>query len=254
MLIKIVIFFLLASLIASQSGKIAQRILAINRLAPRNRRLSEERQHTLRLLVGNTVAGLAFIIAILASLALFVPADTIVWIVGLFGTAFGLAARPMVSDILAGLSFIFNETFDVGEKVEFMVQMSNIQGVVENINLTSSQLRAPTGELYTIPNGEIRVVRNFSRGKFSMVTISFSVSTEDLARSLDALKALGDDVYNGSGELVEPWQVMNNSSVTGGRVELTILAKAVFGKAPDVKLSLTNRIFDCFKQENIAIM
>jgi small conductance mechanosensitive channel len=252
-LLKIGIFFAAALVVSILSTTISRRLLGFNRFAPRGRQISVERQHTLQALVSNGIAAMAILIAILASLGLFVPVNTIVWIVGLFSTAFSLAARPMVSDVLAGLSFIFYESFDIGEKVEYNLPGGNIQGVVERVNLVNSQLRAPTGELYTVPNGEIRVVRNFTRGKFSIVSITLAVSAGDLSRTLDALKALGEEIYQNYHGVIEPWQVLSNSELSGGKVALTVMAKAVFGQAPEVKLELTNRITDCLKQTGIEI-
>ena len=51
----------------------------------------------------------------MAALGLFVSSDTVVWVVGLFGAAFGRSARPLVSDLSAGLGFIFDDTYSMGE-------------------------------------------------------------------------------------------------------------------------------------------
>ncbi len=246
--------FLAAAIIAVLSRRITRRLLAISRFTARGRRLSPERQSTLQVLVSNSISAFAFLVALLASLAVAgINANTIVWVVGLFSTAFGLAARPMVSDVLAGITFLFNQTFDIGEKVELIFVGEKIQGVIEAIGLVSSQVRAPTGELYIVPNGEIRLVRNFSRGKFSTVNIVLCVSPDDLSRSLEALKELGEELYNRYDGLIEPWQVLSTSGLSAEKVELTILAKAVLGQAAEIKLELSNGIYDRFKREGIAI-
>ena len=134
------------------------------------------------------ISFIVFLIAGMVSLSLFIPMSTLIWILGLFSAAFGLGARPLVSDLLAGMGFLFSETFDIGEKVEFIIPGNNIQGVIEEVNLTTTLVRAPSGEQFTLPNGEIRIVRNFSRGKFSIVAISMYVSTTDLARATEVLK------------------------------------------------------------------
>ena len=46
------------------------------------------------------------VLAVVATLALFVPSETLIWILGLFSAAFGLGARGMVADFVAGGSFI----------------------------------------------------------------------------------------------------------------------------------------------------
>jgi small conductance mechanosensitive channel len=175
-------------------------------------------------------------------------------VLGLFSAAFGIAARPMVSDILSGIGFLFNETFDIGEKVEFVLSTGSLQGVIEEVNLTTTIMRAPTGEQYTLPNGEIRVVRNFSRGKFSQVVVTLYVSLDQLAKALELLKGLGDESFHQLDDQVEPWQVISASNMAATKVELTILAKAVLGKGAELKLQLIDLIHDRLRNEGIKLL
>ena len=86
---------------------------------------------------------------------------------GLFSAGFGLGARPMVSDFLSGIGFMFEDTFDVSEKIEIPgLPGGSVMGLVEAVHLRTTVIRAMSGEPYIVPNGEIRVVRNFSRGDF----------------------------------------------------------------------------------------
>jgi len=252
--LAIALSFLTAAIISTLSRRIINRLFSLNRFAPKERRLSPERQKTLQALISNSITALAFLIALMVSLiAAGVNANTLVWVVGLFATAFGLAAQTLISDILSGITFLFNDAFDIGEKVELLVPEGNVQGVVEAIGLLNSQVRAPTGELYSVPNGKIRLVRNFSRGKFSTVNIVLCVSPDDLSRALDVLKGLGEELYANYEGLLEPWQVRNTSRLAGGKVELTILAKVVTDQAAEIKLELSNAIYDRFKREAIPI-
>lgn len=250
----IVIYFLAAWLFSRLSLRISQRLFSFSRLAPRDRRPSEERARTLQSLTNSLITFFLFLIAFAFSLLRFVSVSTLVWVLGLFSAAFGIAARPIVSDVLSGIGFLFQETFDIGEKVEFIMPGGAIQGVIEQVKLTSTIVRAPSGEQYTLPNGEIRVVRNFSRGKFSQATITLYVSPQDLDAALNILKLLGDDCFHQVDDLVEPWQVISTSNLTGSKVEITILAKAALGKGPDVKFKLISLIQDRLKRENIAIL
>jgi small-conductance mechanosensitive channel len=194
-LVIIAAFFAAAILISILGGTIARRMVSLSRFAPKHRRPSAERTHTLKSLLSSSITFLAFLLAVTATLALFIPASTLIWILGLFSAAFGFGAKPLVSDLLAGMGFIFNVTFDIGEKVEFYLPPENIQGVVEEINLTTTLVRSSTGEMFTLPNGEIRIVRNFSRGKFSNANISLFVTPQDVGRATEVLKNLGNEVF-----------------------------------------------------------
>ena len=154
---------------------------------------------------------------------------------------------------MAGMSFIFNVTFDIGEKVEFILPPNNIQGVVEQINLTTTLVRSSTGEMYTLPNGEIRVVRNFSRGKFSNANISLFVTPQDVGRATEVLKILCTEIFTEMDDLLEPFQVVGSTNLSGSKVEIIVAARAAFGKAADLRLQLMHRIQERLRAENIEL-
>lgn len=253
-LLWIGLYFFLAWVLTRISGKISNKIFSFSQLAPRERRPSPERTRTLQLLTTSLINSFLFLIAFLLSLSRFVSVSTLVWMIGLFSAAFGIAARPMVSDVLAGISFLFQETFDIGEKVEFIITGGNIQGVIEEVNLTSTIVRAPTGEQFTLPNGEIRVVRNFSRGKYSQTSITLFVMPEHLNKALEVLKLVGEEFFHELSDLVEPLQVISTSNLAGSKVELTILARAALGKGPDLKFQLIPLIQERLKREEIPLL
>jgi small-conductance mechanosensitive channel len=224
-------FYILAWLIHRLAWRMAGRIVRLICVTPRACRPRPERQATLQSLLANAIRFVAFVAATLMSVGQFVQVDTLVWIVGLFSAAFGLSARPLISDVLAGLSFIFEDTFAVGEKVEIL----NVEGVIEAINLRTTWIRSPTGELYIVPNGEVRVVRNFSRGCFSNATIKLKIEGADLSRALPLLEELGREAVSLLPNLLEPWRVISETGAIGQQTELTLLAKARFGKAAEMR-------------------
>ena len=223
--------FVIAILLQRVSGSVASHVVNIRRHSRSAQMLRPERRDTLQSLYASTLTVVGFAAAVLVSLGQFVSLNTLVWMVGLFSAAFGLGARPLISDFLAGLSFLFEDTFAVGEKVEIL----DTEGIVEAVNLRTTSLRAPTGELYIVPNGEIRVVRNFSRGRFSTADIKLAVRAGDLDRAYEILEALGQDAVMLLPNLLEPWQVISEEGVIGHQVQLTLLAKARLGKAAEMR-------------------
>jgi small conductance mechanosensitive channel len=235
----IALFFLLAWLVHRLSARIAMRIIRLNRLAPQSYRWRNERINTLHGLIADAVTFFAFFLATVLSLSLFVDSETLLWMIGLFSAGFGLSARPLVSDFLSGVSFIFEDTFEVGEKVDMMgVPGGNVEGVVEAVNLRTTLVRAPTGELFTVPNGEIRVVRNYSRGRFSTADVAIHLQAEDIGQALPLLEELGKEAMDLLPHLLEPWRVISKSGEMGQQVELSLLAKARFGKAAELRTRL----------------
>ncbi|NJN79722.1 MAG: mechanosensitive ion channel family protein [Anaerolineales bacterium] len=115
-LIRILFYYIVAVFVAFLLRGIARWLMKLGRLVPRGRKPSLERHNTLQSLVSSTINLVVFVLASLASLALFINPDTLAWVVGLFSAAFGFGARLLVSDYLGGLNFLFEDTFAVGEK------------------------------------------------------------------------------------------------------------------------------------------
>jgi len=245
---RIAVYFLVAWIAAFLLKRIASQMIKLGRFAPQHRKPSPERQKTMQSLVTSTINLLAIISALLTSLALFIEPNTLAWVVGLFGTAFGFGARLIVGDYLSGFSFLFEDTFAVGEKIE-VVGTTPLEGVVEAITLRTTMLRSPSGELYVVPNGEIRSVRNFSRGKFSIANVTLRIHAADLNNALKILEALADEAVVILPNLIEPWRVTSLEGVMGQYTELDLIAKARFGKAAEMRPRLL-----AFVQERLLEM
>ena len=128
--LRIVSYFLLAWMVSIISRWFAKLFMRIRRMTPTNQHPLTKRQETIQRLIASAISLAAFITATLLSIGLFVEPNTLIWMVGLFSAAFGLGARPLISDYLAGISFIFEDTFAVGEKAE-LPGLYPVEGVVE---------------------------------------------------------------------------------------------------------------------------
>jgi small-conductance mechanosensitive channel len=78
---------------------------------------------------------------------------------GVIGLAIGFGAQTLVRDIIAGVFFLIDDAFRIGDYVE----STGVKGMVEQISLRSIKLRHPRGMVYTIPFGNLRSITNFSR-------------------------------------------------------------------------------------------
>ena len=211
--------------------------------------LSLERQIMLGTIFAGIIRMMTVVVGLLWVLGLFVPVETVVWMVGLFSAAFGLGARPFISDILTGFKFISENTFAVGDKVE----MLGVSGVVEKVNLRTTRLRAPSGELYLIPNGDIRIIRNFSRGKYSQVKVTLHIHSHAFDSALQHLEQLGEDAVALLPNLIEPWLVLSEGDL-GEKATLVISAKARFGKGAEMKPRLETLVQQRLQEAGIELV
>ncbi|RME12549.1 MAG: hypothetical protein D6802_03915 [Ardenticatenia bacterium] len=227
-LLAIVLFYALAWFVSRFSRRMAGRVARMRRLHPYAR---PQRLDTLEELIASLISLVAFVAATIASLAQFVSADTLVWGIGLFSAAFGLSARPIISDFMAGISFLFEDTFAVGEKVEVV----GIEGVIEQVNVRTTWIRGRLGEQYIVPNGEIRIVRNFSRGQFSNASVRVRIPSEHLEEAITVLETAAEEAFQALPSLLEPWRVIAEETTLGETAELLVLAKAEYGHGAEVR-------------------
>lgn len=116
--VNILLFFLLAWLLSRAAGFLSGRVIRLGGLS--GHRSVPERRKTLYGLVQGIIIVTFFGLAVLLSLSQFVETTTLIWMIGLFGAGFGLSARSLISDVMTGTSFIFEDTFAVSEKVEIL--------------------------------------------------------------------------------------------------------------------------------------
>ena len=78
---------------------------------------------------------------------------------GVVGLAIGFGSQTLVRDIIAGVFFLIDDSFRLGDYVE----STGVKGTVEQISLRSIKLRHPRGMVYTVPFGNLKSITNFSR-------------------------------------------------------------------------------------------
>ena len=109
---------------------------------------------------------------------------TLLSIFSVFGVAIGLGSQNFARDIMNGFFINIEDQFSVSDHVV----INNITGVVEEIGLRTTVIRAPDGTVHIIPNSMITIVANRSRG-FSKAIINAEISsTTDIDRVLFILK------------------------------------------------------------------
>jgi Mechanosensitive ion channel len=83
---------------------------------------------------------------------------------GILGLALSLGAQTMVKDLLGGISIIVDRQLAVGDFVDLADPTGHVgtSGVVEAVGLSSTTLRNGDGEIWDVPNSDIRWIGNLS--------------------------------------------------------------------------------------------
>lgn len=249
--LPITIPFMIAYGVHLLAKPIARRLVPVGSIALRRRTDSQrqQRHQTVVSLVAGLTTTLALFIAFLAALAPIVGIDSLVWMIGLFAAGFGFSAKPFIGDYMTGVMFILEDDFTIGEKVEIV----GIEGVVETITLRTTTLRGMNGEAYTIPNGEIRSVRNFSRGRYTPVKVSVRVPSKQLRQAVLLLENLGEEAMLELPNMLEPWRVITEDGTMGQHTDLTLVAKATFGKGAEMRPRVLALVQERLESEGVLL-
>ena len=138
-----------------------QRLQKIGPLDPHGEPNPEARLLTLLPLLRLSAAVLLLVMLLLSSLwALGIEVTPLLAGAGVIGLALGFGAQALVRDVIAGIFFLAEDAFRVGEYIE---SGSTTKGTVERITLRTVALRHHNGPLHFVPYGALGTVRNNSR-------------------------------------------------------------------------------------------
>ncbi|MDY0394713.1 mechanosensitive ion channel family protein [Virgibacillus halophilus] len=155
--LKIVIIIVLASVVVKITKNVVDRSFGKRHKAIV--RISERREATMKKLIKNVVAYVVYFTAILMVLQVFtINIGALLAGAGVAGLAIGFGAQNLVRDIISGFFIIFEDQFSVGD----YVNVSGVEGTVEEIGLRTTKVLSWTGEINVIPNGNITQVINYS--------------------------------------------------------------------------------------------
>lgn len=169
-----------------------QRLARIAPADPHEPPDSSSRLLTLLPLLRVTTAVVLFVMLVLSSLwALGIEITPLLAGAGVVGLALGFGAQALVRDIIAGIFYLADDAFRVGEYVE---SGTNIKGTVERITLRSVALRHHNGPLHFVPYGVLGAVRNASRDwvidKFN-IPLPIDVDSERIRKMI---KKIGEEM------------------------------------------------------------
>jgi small-conductance mechanosensitive channel len=115
---------------------------------------------------------------------------------GIGGIAIGLAAQGIFSDLFAALSIVFDRPFRRGDTIRYGTGTDVTVGTVERIGLKTTRLRSVTGEQVIMSNTKLleQEVRNLAEAKTRRVALTFSLTYQTSAETLEKLPAIAEEV------------------------------------------------------------
>jgi small conductance mechanosensitive channel len=212
--------------------------------------LREKRGRTISQLLRSVGRVVIVTIAVLLTFNVFINIAPILAGAGILGLAVSFGAQSLVRDIISGFFILLENQFAVGDVIE----AAGKSGVVERMTMRVVVLRDLEGAMHVIPNGEIKVVSNRTRG-WARAVVDVSVPfTEEVDRIItlvrdEAAQFSTDPVWGL--QLDGPVEVLGVESMTENAAVIRTLLKTQPGSQWNVAREFRRRLINRFSRESI---
>ena len=144
---------------------------------------------------------------------------------GIAGIAIAWGSKSAIEDFLSGLFMMIEDTYSVGDDIDF----GKGRGTVEKVSLRSTSIRTRQGVVWTVPNGKIAHIANFSQ-LWARAQVDIEVSYNcDLRQAMEVIRQAGQEMWEdpewGDDELSEPPQVKGVQSLGESGIFIRVRAK-----------------------------
>lgn len=220
------------------------------------KRVEQEQRARLRTLLRAGTGILSVVIAgvaiLMILLVLGINITPVLASVGIVGLAVSLGAQTLIKDYIGGVLILFENQYNVGEVIE----IENVVGTVERIELRATYVRDISGKLFIVPNGEVRILSNNSRD-WSRALVDLNVAFDsDINQVISALRSALEKV--GQDEtlkpnLVEAPQIQAWNNLSDWAVQVRIMAKTLPGRQADIAIAIRKFALESLNEAGIAL-
>jgi moderate conductance mechanosensitive channel len=212
--------------------------------------LREKRGRTISQLLRSVGRVVILTIAVLLTFNVFINIAPILAGAGILGLAVSFGAQSLVRDIISGFFILLENQFSIGDVIE----AAGKSGVVERITMRVVVLRDLEGAMHVIPNGEMKVVTNRTRG-WARAVIDISVPYTEQVDRIIALVRDEAAQFSTDGrwglQLDGPVEVLGVESMTDNAAVIRTLLKTQPGSQWDVAREFRRRLINRFSREAI---
>src|SRR5918998_276648 len=204
-----------------------------------------KRQDTAITLTRNALRYIIFAIVVLVVISIFIG-NPLPGVAGatILAAVLGFGAQSFLRDVIAGFSIVFEGQYSVGDFVEISPPQG-VAGIVEELGLRMTKVRALSGEVSYIPNGAIQGVTNYISGRqrFNVeVQLPGAGAAENVLKSLEEATELS----------LTPPRLAERNETEDGRVRLRIVAGVLPSMAWLVEEHLVERVKAAAGEESLA--
>ena len=209
-----------------------------------------QQMHTIKSLVTSVFNYIMYFAIITMALSVFgINVSSLLAVAWVGGVAISFGAQTLVKDIISGMFIWAEGNIAVGD----IVTINGLSGVVEKVAIRTTTVRDYNGNIYVIPNGDIRTVTNMSRD-FKRAIVDVRCPYEaDQARIVaileDEMEKAGREI---EGVTATP-EVMSILSFDTDAVVVRVAAQCPIGEHWRIERDLRSRIKARFDREGIEM-
>ena len=146
------------------------------------------------ILIGKLIKGVVIVLAVLTTLDnLHFDIKAALASVSVVGLALGLAAQDTVANLFGAVSVFVDKPFQIGDRI----RVGDVDGMVEEMGLRSTQVRSLDGFVITVPNKTIgnTTVTNITRRPTIKTELNFGITYSTPADRLERAIRLLEEIF-----------------------------------------------------------
>ncbi len=218
--LQILLILVISFIVIKAGRRVISRFFANRTRGPF--KITQRREATLNKLVSNALSYIVYFIAFVMILETFtLDIAALLAGAGVAGLAIGFGAQNLVRDVISGFFIIFEDQFSVGD----YIQTSGVEGFVEEVGLRTCKVKAWTGEVHILPNGNVTQVTNYSvHNSIAVVDVSVAYE-EDIEKAEQAISELLKELPDRYADMLKVPELLGVQSLGASDVVMRIICE-----------------------------
>ena len=171
---------------------------------------------------------------------------------GIIGVAIGFGAQTLVKDFLSGIFMLVEDQYGVGD----VIDVGEASGVVEQVNLRTTQIRDVDGTVWFVPNGEIRRIGNKSQ-QWARTVLDVEVAYDtDIDRASEVIRRVAHELWKDRLEnatVLEEPEIWGVQELGASAIAIRVVLKTEPGEQFATGREMRQRLKKAFDAEGIEI-
>jgi len=189
------------------------------------------------------------IMSVLSEVGMGAAASSLIATAGVGGLALSFGAQNLVKDMVTGGFMLYEDQYKIGD----YVRVAGVEGHVEHVSLRVTKIRSPKGELYIVPNGQVSIVTNLSRGNYNAaVEVGIPYDTP-ISKALYSMEKAGKEFSQQVDYLAGEPKVLGVTELGSYYVSIKMICAVKPMRQFEAERALLKLIKEQFEKDSIEI-